>query len=179
MVKQINFFLLKKRKIYERLDVYPFLIAYLILIIIFLYFRFSKNIYNFLLFGIIIFFHIILYCLESLSIFLQERIIYLPVDSIKNATHIKAIINSEKDSNYTNSVISEIIKFGGIIKTEVKKLIYLYDENKKKFYRAKLDMLKETNVGKFLEVKPLNKEEIKIKKNASIRKNKKRSKRNK
>ena len=164
MVKQINFFLLKKRKIYERLDVYPFLIAYLIIIIIFLYFRFSKNIYNFLLFGIIIFFHIILYCLESLSIFLQERIIYLPVDSIKNATHIKAIINSEKDSNYTNSVISEIIKFGGIIKTEVKKLIYLYDENKKKFYRAKLDMLKETNVGKFLEVKPLNKEEIKIKK---------------
>ena len=29
-----------------------------------------------------------------------------------------------------------------MLKTEVKKLIYLYDENKKKFYRAKLDMLK-------------------------------------
>ena len=90
-----NFYLLRERRIYERLDVYPFIIIQSLLIIVY-----SNNTINSLVRGVI--FGTV--CLsQGLAFFckfwsenLMAKICYLPVDSIEKATYVKVDITSQK-----------------------------------------------------------------------------------
>ena len=56
--------------------------------------------------------------------------------------------------------ICKILRENGIIKTELEKIFYVYDSEKKEFYRPKLDTLKKLKVGEFLNVEPINNDEV-------------------
>ena len=46
---------------------------------------------------------------------------------------------------------------------ELEKILYVYDPEKKEFYRPKLKILKEKKVSEFLNVEPIKFEEVKNK----------------
>ena len=154
-----NFYLLRGRRLYERLDVYPFVIIQSLLIIVY-----SNQTINSLVRGII--FGVV--CLsQGLTFFckfwsenLMAKICYLPVDSIEKATDVKVDIISEKFKMNNRTQICKIIKENGIIKTELEKILYVYDDSKKEFYRPKLETLKNLKVGEFLNVKPILNEDV-------------------
>ena len=154
-----TFYLLRERKIYERLDVYPFVIIQSLLIIVY-----SNQSINSLVRGII--FGIV--CLsQGLTFFckfwsenLMAKICYLPVDTIEKATSVKVDITSEKFKMNNRTQICNIIRENSIIKTELEKIFYVYDEVKKEFYRPKLETLKKLKVGEFLSVQPISNDEV-------------------
>ena len=149
-----TFFLLRERRIYERLDVYPFIIIQSLLIIIY-----SNNTINSLVRGVI--FGTV--CLsQGLAFFckfwsenLMAKICYLPVDSIEKATYVKVDITSEKFKMNNRTQICKITRENNIIKMELEKILYVYDPDKKEFYRPKLEILKKNKVGEFLSVEPI------------------------
>ena len=154
-----TFYLLRERKIYERLDVYPFVIIQSLLIIVY-----SNQSINSLVRGVI--FGIV--CLsQGLTFFckfwsenLMAKICYLPVDTIEKATSVKVDITSEKFKMNNRTQICNIIRENSIIKTELEKIFYVYDEVKKEFYRPKLETLKKLKVGEFLSVQPISNDEV-------------------
>ena len=155
-----NFYLLRERRIYERLDVYPFIIIQSLLIIIY-----SNSSINSLVRGVI--FGTV--CLsQGLAFFckfwsenLMAKICYLPVDSIEKATYAKVDIISDKFKMNNRTQICQITRENNIIKMELEKIFYVYDLEKKEFYRPKLKILKEKKVGEFLNVEPIKFEEVK------------------
>ncbi len=155
-----NFYLLRERRIYERLDVYPFIIIQSLLIIIY-----SNSSINSLVRGVI--FGTV--CLsQGLAFFckfwsenLMAKICYLPVDSIEKATYAKVDIISDKFKMNNRTQICQITRENNIIKMELEKILYVYDLEKKEFYRPKLKILKEKKVGEFLNVEPIKFEEVK------------------
>ena len=154
-----NFYLLRERRIYERLDVYPFIIIQSLLIIVY-----SNNTINSLVRGVI--FGTV--CLsQGLAFFckfwsenLMAKICYLPVDSIEKATYVKVDIISEKFKMNNRTQICKITRENDIIKTELEKILYVYDTDKKEFYRPKLEILKQKKVGEYLSVEPIKFEEV-------------------
>ena len=154
-----NFYLLRERRIYERLDVYPFIIIQSLLIIVY-----SNNTINSLVRGVI--FGSV--CLsQGLAFFckfwsenLMAKICYLPVDSIEKATYVKVDIISEKFKMNNRTQICKITRENNIIKTELEKILYVYDTDKKEFYRPKLEILKQKKVGEYLSVEPIKFEEV-------------------
>ena len=157
---QKTFYLLRERRIYERLDVYPFIIIQSLLIIIY-----SNSSINSLVRGVI--FGTV--CLsQGLAFFckfwsenLMAKICYLPVDSIEKATYAKVDIISDKFKMNNRTQICQITRENNIIKMELEKILYVYDLEKKEFYRPKLKILKEKKVGEFLNVEPIKFEEVK------------------
>ena len=160
MVKKKNFFLLKKRKIYERLDNYPFFIIQAILIIIFLNINLIDIIYKGIGIGIIFFFQLLLYLSKYVFKNIMIKICYYSVNSIENATHVKIEIFLNKNNLNNRTLISEIIRENNIIKIELEKIIYIYDKEKKEFYRSKYKILKTNKVGTFLNSKSLTNEQV-------------------
>ena len=156
-----KFYLLKKRKFYERLDIVPFIFIYLLLIII-VYFIYSAYLllFNYIFFGVFFIFqgiiHFSKYFFEDIIIYL----FYYPVNNIANATDVKVNIFSEQFNINNRIIISKIIRENNIIKTEIEKKIYLYDENKNEFYPSKYELLKNSLVSQFLKIKPLTKDNI-------------------
>ena len=153
-----KFFLLKKRKIYERLDIVPFLIIYSLLVII-IYFTYLRYIllFNYIFFGI---FFIVQGAINLLKHFF-ENIIYLfysHVDNIENATDVKVNFFSEHYNINNKTVICKIIRENNIIKIEVEKKIYIYDTNINEFYPSKYELLKNYKVSQLLKIKPLTKD---------------------
>ena len=154
-----TFFLLRERRIYERLDVYPFIIIQSLLIIVY-----SNHSINSLVRGVI--FGTV--CLsQGLAFFckfwsenLMAKICYLPVDSIEKATYVKVEITSEKFKMNNRTQICEIIRENNIIKTELEKVLYVYDNETKQFYRPKLEILKKNKVGEFLSVEPIKSDDV-------------------
>ena len=157
MVKKKNFILLKKRKFFFRLDVYPFLLIDIILIIIKFYNKITIFFFEVII-GIISIFELIIYSSKYYYIKIMMIICYNSVNSIDKATDVKLDIFSENVN--IRSIIGKILRENNIIKTEIEKIIYIYDENKKDFYRSKFEKLKENNILKFLECKSLTKEEV-------------------
>ena len=154
-----SFFLLRERRIYERLDVYPFIIIQSLLIIVY-----SNHSINSLVRGVI--FGTV--CLsQGLAFFckfwsenLMAKICYLPVNSIEKATYVKVDITSEKFKMNNRTQICKITRENDIIKMELEKILYVYDYDKKEFYRPKLEILKKNKVGEFLSVEPIKLEEV-------------------
>ena len=154
-----SFYLLRERRIYERLDVYPFIIIQSLLIIIY-----SNHSINSLVRGVIFGF----VCLsQGLAFFckfwsenLMAKICYLPVNSIEKATYVKVDITSEKFKMNNRTQICKISRENDIIKMELEKILYVYDYDKKEFYRPKLEILKKNKVGEFLSVEPIKLEEV-------------------
>jgi len=154
-----EFSLLRERKIYERLDVYPFIIIQSLLIIIY-----SNNSINSLVRGVI--FGSV--CLsQGLAFFckfwsenLMAKICYLPVDSIEKAGYVKVDITSEKFKMNNRTQICQITRENNIIKTELEKILYVYDIEKKEFYRPKLEILKKNKVGEFLSIEPIKLDDV-------------------
>ena len=154
-----TFFLLRERRIYERLDVYPFIIIQSLLIIVY-----SNHSINSLVRGVI--FGTV--CLsQGLAFFckfwsenLMAKICYLPVDSIEKATYVKVDITSEKFKMNNRTQICKITRENNIIKMELEKILYVYDPDKKEFYRPKLEILKKNKVGEFLSVEPIKFDDV-------------------
>ena len=154
-----SFYLLRERRIYERLDVYPFIIIQSLLIIVY-----SNHSINSLVRGVIFGF----VCLsQGLAFFckfwsenLMAKICYLPVNSIEKATYVKVDITSEKFKMNNRTQICKISRENDIIKMELEKILYVYDYDKKEFYRPKLEILKKNKVGEFLSVEPIKLEEV-------------------
>ena len=154
-----TFFLLRERKIYERLDVYPFIIIQSLLIIIY-----SNQSINSLVRGVI--FGTV--CLsQGLTFFckfwsenLMAKICFNPVDSIEKATYVKVDITSQKFKMNNRTQICQITRENDIIKTELEKVLYVYDQDKKEFYRPKLEVLKKNKVGEFLSVEPIKFDDV-------------------
>ena len=159
MGKKKYFNLLKKRKLYERLDIYPFFIIQVLIIIIFAFTKYINSIFN-ILFCIISSIEVIIFLSKFYSKYLMIKICYFSVDSIEKATHVKVDFLSENGKNKDKTIISEILIENKIIKAIIENIIYIYDENKKDFYRSKFEELKKNKVGKFLQAKPLSKNEI-------------------
>ena len=90
----------------------------------------------------------------------MAKICYLPVDSIEKATYVKVEITSEKFKMNNRTQICEITRENNIIKTELEKVLYVYDNETKQFYRPKLEILKKNKVGEFLSVEPIKSDDV-------------------
>ena len=87
-------------------------------------------------------------------------ICYKPVDSIEKATDVRVDITSEKFKMNNRTIICKIIREKDVIKMELEKILYIYDNEKKIFYRPKLEILKNKKVGEFLDVSPIENENV-------------------
>ena len=155
-----SFFLLKKRKIYERLDFYPFILIKLILLLLLILFQFKNILFDIIIFVSIYILQFILYLLNFAFIELSVKIGYYSVDIIDNATHVKVIISSN-DSNINNRItICKIIYECNLIKIELDKMIYIYNKEKNHFYRSKYEIIKEATLAQYLNIKPISNSEL-------------------
>ena len=125
-----KFSFLRERRIYERLDVYPYVIIQSLLMIIYT----NKSI-NSLVRGIL--FGFVCLC-QGLTFFckfwsenLMAKICYKQVDSIEKATYIKADIISEKFKMNNRTQICKLEKENNIIKMELEKILHVYNPEKK------------------------------------------------
>ena len=159
-----TFILLKKRKIYERLDIYLFLIIYSLLMIILRIMQKNLLFYNYIFLGIIFILESSIYFLKFFISDLLSKIFYYQVDSIEKATDVKVYIGLDKFNISKKTIIIKIIRENNIIKTEVEKKIYIYDENKNEFCLSKYEKLKNTKVCQYLKAKPLSEEMIPVQK---------------
>jgi cation-transporting ATPase 13A1 len=160
MDKKKNFFLLKKRKIYERLDIYPFIIILAVSIIFFFNINITNIISKGIPIGIVLIFQIFLYFSKYIFQNIMIKICYYSVNSIDIATHVNIEIFLNNNNNKKRTIISKLIRENNIIKTELEKNIYIYDKEKKDFYRSKFEILKTDKVGSFLQCKSLSNEQI-------------------
>ena len=159
-----SFYLLKKRKIYERLDFYPFLIIKLILFAILLFLKMKKFLYYIIAYGIIYLLQIILYFLNHVFIEIGIKIGYFYVNNIDNATHVKILICSNTNDINNRIIISKIVYECNLIKIEIDKMIYIYNKDSKQFYRSKYELIKQSKLSDYLEIKPISSLEIPQKK---------------
>ena len=159
-----SFYLLKKRKIYERLDFYPFLIIKLILFAILLFLKMKKFLYYIIVYGVIYLLQIILYFLNHVFIEIGIKIGYFYVNNIDNATHVKILICSNTNDINNRIIISKIVYECNLIKIEIDKMIYIYNKDYKQFYRSKYELIKQSKLSDYLEVKPISSLEIPQKK---------------
>ena len=157
MIKKKNFQFLKKRKFYERLDIYSFIIIQCLLLIIIITNKLTNSLFN-IFFLITCAIEGILYISNFYSNNITIKICYFYVNSIDKATHVKMDIFS--GDKIERSIIGEIFRENNIIKTVLEKKIYIYDKNKKQFYRAKYKKLKNNKVGMLLLSKGLTKDKI-------------------
>ena len=159
-----SFYLLKKRKIYERLDFYPFLIIKLILFAILLFLKMKKFLYYIIAYGVIYLLQIILYFLNHVFIEIGIKIGYFYVNNIDNATHVKILICSNTNDINNRIIISKIVYECNLIKIEIDKMIYIYNKDSKQFYRSKYELIKQSKLSDYLEIKPISSLEIPQKK---------------
>ena len=159
-----SFYLLKKRKIYERLDFYPFLIIKPILFDILLFLKMKKFLYYIIAYGVIYLLQIILYFLNHVFIEIGIKIGYFYVNNIDNATHVKILICSNTNDINNRIIISKIVYECNLIKIEIDKMIYIYNKDYKQFYRSKYELIKQSKLSDYLEVKPISSLEIPQKK---------------
>lgn len=159
-----KFLLLKKRKFYQRLDIYPFLII-LLAIIVYYYIKLKNQIINTFYLCIVFALEIIIFFSKFLCVDILIKFCYYHVDSVDDATDVRVDIYSENTNiNINRTIICKIIRVNNITKIEIEKLIYIYDEESKEFIHSKFNILKKNKVGKFLQSKPLSKEEVQEKK---------------
>ena len=154
-----TFYLLRERRIYERLDVYPFVIIQSLLLIVYTN-QTINNLVRGIIFGIVCLSQGLTFFCKFWSENLMAKICYLPVNTIEKATYVKVDITSEKFKMNNRTQICKIIRENGIIKTELEKILYVYDDIKKEFYRPKLETLKKLKVGEFLSVEPISNEDV-------------------
>ena len=159
-----NFFLLKKRKLYERIDLYPFLIIKILILFVLFSYKVKYISYYILIFGAVYFVQMSLLLIKKIFINLKILIEFYSSDNINNATHVKVSLISNCIHLNNRIIICKIIREYNIIKIEIDKLIYIYDKTKNQFYRSKYEILKETKLSKYLELKPIKKSELAEKK---------------
>ena len=156
---QKTFYLLRERRIYERLDVYPFIIIQSLLIIVYTNSSINSLVRG-VIFGSVCLSQGLAFFCKFWSENLMAKICYLPVDSIEKATYVKVDITSQKFKMNNRTQICQITRENNIIKTELEKVLYVYDPEKKEFYRPKLEILKKNKVGELLSVEPIKMDEV-------------------
>ena len=152
-----SFTLLKERKIYERLDIYPFCIIYLILIIILSIKHINLFYFNCIFLVIFFIFQCIIHFLKICFNDIILKMLYIQVNSIENASDVKVEFFSEEFNINNKIIICKVERENNIIKIELEKKIYIYDENKKDFYPSKYEELKNKKVCQLLKSNPLSK----------------------
>ena len=159
-----SFFLLKKRKIYERLDFYPLLFINLLLLFI-LYL--VKEVYIFSYIIILLFIYLlqgIIYITNYFNSELGIQIIYFCINKIKIATHVKVLILSSNENIINRTMICKIICDNNIIKIEIDRMIYIYDHNINQFIRSKYELIKKEQLSYFCNINPISESELPEKK---------------
>ena len=159
-----SFFLLKKRKIYERLDYFPFLIIKFIILLLLYILKLKCILFYIIIFLIVYSLQICLYFINFDFIDFGIKIGYFHVDNVENATHVKVSICSNNININNRIIISRIIRENNIIKIEVDKMIYIYNNISKQFYHSKYELLKNSKIKNYLELKPLSNSELPEKK---------------
>ena len=157
MHKKIQFSLLKKRKFYQRIDILPFIVLHIILIIYSSYQQFQNLFLYIIISGVITIFQGIIFISKYFSTKLLTAICYFHVDNINIATDVNITINT---NNNKRTTLSKLIRESNIMKFESEKIIYIYDKDKKEFVRSKYEELKTYKIREYLEVKSLRNEEI-------------------
>jgi len=89
---------------------------------------------------------------------------YYQVDNIEDATHVKVFICYNNININNRIIITKIIREYNIIKIEFDKMIYIYNSIKKQFYHSKFEIIKNSKISKYLEIKPLSNSELTEKK---------------
>ena len=159
-----HFFLLKKRKLYERLDFYPFLILKLVILLFLYLYKVKYILYYIYIFGSVYFIQLSLLLINYAFVNFEAITGYFPTNNIDNATHVKVSIFANNIHFNNKVMICKIIRECNIIKIEVDKLIYIYDKTKRIFNHSKYEILKETKLSKYLEIKPIQNSELAEKK---------------
>ena len=159
-----HFFLLKKRKLYERLDFYPFLILKLVFLLFLYLYKIKYILYYIYIFGSVYFIQLSLLLINYAFVNFEAITGYFPTNNIDNATHVKVSIFANNIHFNNKVMICKIIRECNIIKIEVDKLIYIYDKTKRIFNHSKYEILKETKLSKYLEIKPIQNSELAEKK---------------
>ena len=154
-----SFFLLKKRKIYERLDYIPFLIIKFLVILLLYKFKLKCILYYIIIFAIVYLFQIYLYFINF-----GIKIGYFQVDNIEEATHVKVFVCSNNININNRIIITKIIREYNIIKIEFDKMIYIYNSINKQFYHSKFEIIKNSKISEYLELKPISNSELTEKK---------------
>ena len=139
---QKTFHLMRQRKIYQRLDVFPFIIIHTILVGLLYSNKSINSLVRGVIFGIICLSQGLTFFCKFWSENLMSIICYKPVDSIEKATDVRVDITSEKFKMNNRTIICKIIREKDVIKMELEKILYIYDNEKKIFYRPKLEILK-------------------------------------
>ena len=155
-----HFFLLKKRKLYERLDFYSFLIIKLLILFILFAYKVKYILYYILSFGSVYFLQISLILLKRVFINFEIVIDFFSSNNIDNSTHVKVSLISNDIHLNNRIIICKIIRECNIIKIEIDKLIYIYDKIKNQFYHSKYEILKKKKLSEYLELKPISNSEL-------------------
>ena len=154
-----SFFLLKKRKIYERLDYISFLIIKFLAIFLLYIFKLQCVLYYIIIFVIV---YLLQICLYFIDFGIKNG--YYQVDNIEDATHVKVFICYNNININNRIIITKIVREYNIIKIEFDKMIYIYNSIKKQFYHSKFKIIKNSKISKYLEIKPLSNSELTEKK---------------
>jgi cation-transporting ATPase 13A1 len=153
MEKQIKrFTYLKERKIWERLDVLPFIVIHSLCMIVYT----SETIHYLLktvLAAVIVLAQALVFFSKFWSENLRARICYKNVNSIVLASHIRVDVKSEKYKMNNRTSICPVIRTqeNDLITIEFEKIIYIY--NGETFIKNRLPFLKK-KVGELRESKP-------------------------
>ena len=107
---QKTFYLLRERRIYERLDVYPFIIIQSLLIIVYTNSSINSLVRG-VIFGSVCLSQGLAFFCKFWSENLMAKICYLPVDSIEKATYVKVDITSEKFKMILHLFFDIILRF--------------------------------------------------------------------
>lgn len=133
--------LLKKRRVLERLDVFPFIILQSFLLVVY-----TNDDIDSLIKFVILFISILLQLVVFFSKFWSEKtrtyICFKPGSDIYNSDHLRIDITNSTFSVNNRTEISEINLINGLYITEVDKVNYYYDFEQSKFVKAKYDINK-------------------------------------
>ena len=155
-IKKFTF--LKERKLIERLDVYPYIFIHSFAII----FYANSNInpiFKLIIFSLIVIAQGITFFSKFWFDNILAKICYKVVTSLKESTHIKVDVISEKFKMNNRTAICEIKRKDDVVSIEFEKILLVFDNDKNTFVKPKLD-LKGKKLKELLKCEPLTETKI-------------------
>jgi cation-transporting ATPase 13A1 len=146
-----KFTYLKERKLWERLDILPFVIIQSLSLTIYTQENLNHLI-KLVVFVILLIFQLIVFFSKFWSERLRAQICYKVTTSLDTATHVKIDITNEKFKMNNRTVICDIKRHPKLTLLELEKVNYIYNTEKQIFEKSRLNIKKP--LGEFLEAKP-------------------------
>ena len=156
--EQKIFTYLKQRKLFERLDVFPFIILHSLCIVLYVSMDITI-ILKFLLFGILFLAQFVVFFSKFWSESLRATISFKVLKELSFATHVRIDIVNNKFKMNNRTGISQIIHSNKdeLISIEFEKIKYLFNKEKSLFEKSKFNF--KIELGKFLNAEPYTSEQ--------------------